>query len=86
MFYYLYIIKSIKSDHLYFGFSSDINKRLAKHNEGNVPSTKPYIPYKLVYFEAYRTKEEALQREHNLKLRANAWNQLRLRIQRSLNQ
>jgi len=84
MFYYVYILESINHRNLYIGFTTDITNRLIEHNAGHVPSTKPYIPYKIVYFEAYGTKEEAIQREQNLKLRSNAWNQLKLRIQVSL--
>jgi len=48
-------------------------------------ATKPYLPWQIVYYEAYRVEEEARRREHNLKLRSNAWNQLKRRINKSLN-
>jgi len=38
----------------------------------------------LSMFEAYKIEDEARHREHNLKLRANAFNQLKRRISKSL--
>jgi putative endonuclease len=37
------------------------------HNSGKVPSTKPYRPYRILYYEVYETKREALQRERFFK-------------------
>jgi len=42
------------------------------------------MPWRVVYYEAYSNKDEAIKREHNLKLRANAWNQLKRRVAGSL--
>lgn len=52
---------------LYIGFSTDLKNRFNKHNNGLVKSTKPYIPWKLVYYEAYKDKRDALIREKKLK-------------------
>lgn len=82
--YFVYILKSLKSQKLYAGFTSDLRKRLKEHNLGLVLSTKPYLPWKLVYYEAYLSEAEARHREHNLKLWANAWNQLKRRIKKSI--
>lgn len=82
--YYVYILKSKKSKKLYLGYMSDLRKRFKKHNRGLVKSTWPYLPWQIIYYEAYFSKEEAIYRERNLKLRANAWNQLKQRIQKSI--
>ena len=83
--YFVYLLKSKKSKILYLGYTNDLRKRFTEHNQGLVKSTKPYIPWQIVYYEAYLSKEEAVHREHNLKLRANAWNQLKRRIKKSIN-
>ena len=83
--YFLYILKSRKLKRLYIGYTDNLKKRFNEHNKGLVKSTKPYLPWKIVYYEAYFSREEAVHREHNLKLRANAWNQLKMRIKESLN-
>ncbi|NCO44877.1 GIY-YIG nuclease family protein, partial [Candidatus Wolfebacteria bacterium] len=72
----MYIIKSLKDGKLYFGSTSDLKKRLKEHNSGLNQSTKSRRPFKLVYYEAYVSKEDAKQREQNLKLRARALRQL----------
>lgn len=82
--YFVYLLKSKKSKRLYLGYTNDLRKRFAEHNQGLVKATKPYIPWQIVYYEAYLSKEEAIHREHNLKLRANAWNQLKRRIRKSI--
>ena len=82
--YFVYILRSKKSKGLYIGCTNNLYKRLKKHNGGLVRSTKPYIPWQIVYYEAYCSETEAFHREHNLKLRANAWNQLKRRIKKSI--
>jgi len=81
--FYVYVLKSRKAGHLYVSYSSDLRRRFAEHNAGKVRSTKAYMPHELVYYEAYRVKEDAVTREHNLKLRARALRQLLLRIRSS---
>ena len=68
----------------YIGYTDDLKKRLNDHNKGKVPSTKNRTPLKLVYYEAYASRQDAMFRETNLKLRAKALRQLKNRIKRSL--
>lgn len=82
--FYVYILKSKKDGELYFGYTSDLIERLKEHNLGLVRSTKSRIPLYCVYYEAYTSKEDATKREHNLKLRAKALRQLKIRIKLSL--
>ncbi len=82
--FYVYIIKSMKNSQLYLGSTNDLRRRLAEHNSGLSSYTKKYMPYTLVYYEAYRNKDDARKRESNLKLRANALSQLKRRIVASL--
>jgi len=51
----------------YIGSTNNIEQRLAKHNAGSVPSTKPYRPWKLRKTEIFDTKSEASIREMQLK-------------------
>jgi putative endonuclease len=62
-FFYTYILISELNNRRYFGSCEDLKKRLMYHNSGKVPSTKPYRPYRILYYEVYETKREALQRE-----------------------
>lgn len=82
--FYTYILKSKKDNQLYVGSTSDLRRRFSEHNKGLNPSTKHRTPFELAYYEAYRSEDDARQREHNLKLRANALSQLKRRIKDSL--
>ncbi|MHB9019582.1 MAG: GIY-YIG nuclease family protein [Minisyncoccota bacterium] len=82
--FYVYILKSLKDNKLYIGSTSDLNRRYKEHNSGLVKSTKLRKPFKLVYYEAYLSEQDARHREHNLKLRARALKQLLLRIKNTL--
>ncbi len=82
--FFVYILKSRKDKNLYTGYTPNLRERLKKHNLGLVESTKSRRPWYLVYYEAYASKQNAVKREHNLKLRAKALRQLRMKVQRSL--
>ena len=65
--YYAYVLYSDKNVSLYIGSTNDLGKRFFQHNKGKVTSTKPYVPYTLVYFEEHAEKNEAARREKELK-------------------
>ncbi|MFZ2804176.1 MAG: GIY-YIG nuclease family protein [Patescibacteria group bacterium] len=53
---------------LYIGQTSDLDKRLAAHNQGNTGyTTNIGGPWNLVYKELYQTRSEAMKREKELK-------------------
>ena len=82
--FFVYILQSKKDKELYIGYTSDLRKRFKKHNLGFVKSTKSKIPFRLAYYEAYASRQDATKREHNLKLRAKALRQLKNRIKNCL--
>ncbi len=61
--YVVYILKSLKDDGFYYGYTLDLVKRLERHNTGLVRSTKSRTPFVVHYTEEYQTKTEALKRE-----------------------
>lgn len=65
--YYCYILLSSKSHIFYFGSTEDLKNRFAKHNKGEVQSTKPHIPWRLVWYCAFETDKEARDFEQYLK-------------------
>jgi len=67
MFYYVYLLRSVNFDKLYIGYSTDLKKRVAKHNRAVNKSTKSYVPWRLVFYEAYLDKNDAKRREKYLK-------------------
>jgi putative endonuclease len=61
--YYVYILKSSKDHKLYVGWTKDFRKRLKKHNLGEISSTKPRKTFKLVFYECFTNKKDAVLRE-----------------------
>jgi len=67
MMYYVYVLQSLKDHRYYIGFTTDVEARLRFHNAGLQRSTRHRIPFRLVLFEKFATKEEALKREKQIK-------------------
>jgi len=67
MFYYVYILQSLKVNTFYIGHTSDLRKRIKQHNSGTNSATKPHIPYKLIFYEAFLNRIDAKNREEYLK-------------------
>jgi len=84
-FYYVYLLKSCKKDWIYIGFTSDLSKRLQQHCSGKNYSTRKYLPVELVYYEVFRSIDDAKNREKSLKHYGNALRLLKKRINFSLN-
>ena len=65
--YYIYILKSEKNGRYCIGCCEDLTRRMSQHNKGFVRSTEPYLPWKLIYTEAFDTLSEARKRETQIK-------------------
>jgi len=65
--YYVYVLYSDTGKKLYKGFTEDLKRRLAEHNRGGVTSTKAWSPWKLLYYEVFADKTDALREELFLK-------------------
>ena len=67
MSYYCYILLCSDGT-LYCGYTNDLVKRVNTHNRGKgAKYTRQRTPVKLVYSEEFKTKSEALKREHQIK-------------------
>ena len=64
---YVYVLLSQSDGKFYIGYTSDLRKRLLEHNSGKVQSTRHRVPLDLLYYEACRNKDDAVQREKYLK-------------------
>jgi len=82
--HYVYFIKSIKNNFFYIGSTDNLVERIKEHNKGKVLSTKHYAPFKLIYYEAYFSKKDALIRECLLKHHGSSKGHLKKRIKYSL--
>ncbi|MBU4339273.1 GIY-YIG nuclease family protein [Patescibacteria group bacterium] len=83
--YYVYILKSLKDKKLYIGYSDNLQRRIQEHIKGKVKSTKNRRPLVLVYYEAYKSKEDAKEREKQLKYFGKSYSQLKRKIIKSTN-
>lgn len=65
--FYNYVLRSLKNGQLYIGYTEDLKKRVKEHNCGLNLSTKRYLPWQLIYYEACINKKDARRREKYLK-------------------
>jgi putative endonuclease len=61
--FFAYVLKSLKDSTYYYGYTSDLNKRLLYHNSGKSKYTRKKMPWIIHYSEKYSKKNEALKRE-----------------------
>jgi putative endonuclease len=66
--YYVYFLKSKKKiDQFYVGYTANLKNRLKEHNGGKSSATRPYLPWELIFYEAYKSMKDAKRREMYLK-------------------
>lgn len=66
--FYVYIIQNSGSHVLYIGFSENVEQRVSDHNSGKGGFTRTKNgTWKLIYYEMYLNKMDALGREKFLK-------------------
>jgi len=66
--YYIYLLKSLKNNKIYVGYTSKSPKeRLTQHNFGSNQWTRANKPFKLLYYEKFYCKTDAQRRETFLK-------------------
>ncbi len=64
---FVYILKC-SDNTLYTGWTNNLIKRLKSHNSGKgAKYTRVRLPVEILYFEAYETSKEAMQREYHIK-------------------
>ncbi len=70
--HYAYILECADQTY-YCGYTNDLEKRLKTHNLGKgAKYTRARLPVSLVYYEVFKTKEEAMSREWHLKQLSHA--------------
>jgi len=82
--FYVYILNNRKVGKLYIGYTSDLRRRLKEHNAGRVHTTRVFgKDVELIYYEAYKDKQDAEDREKSFKKSGSVYNGLVKRIKRS---
>ena len=65
--FYAYVIRSLNTGRLYKGSCKNLNNRLKEHNAGKTPSTKPFTPWEVYYYETFPDRKSAEKREKYFK-------------------
>ncbi|OIO18285.1 hypothetical protein AUJ29_00155 [Candidatus Kuenenbacteria bacterium CG1_02_38_13] len=66
MFYYVYVLFG-RSNKLYIGRTNDLERRYNEHKQGKVWTTSRMLPVKLIFYEFFLSKNDAVRRERYLK-------------------
>jgi len=65
--HYVYVLQSASDDGFYIGYSRNLRKRFQQHAQGDSFATSYRGRWKLIYYEAYLERDDALGRERYLK-------------------
>jgi len=66
--FYAYLLRSEQNPkRFYYGFSSDLKKRLKVHNQGGNVSTKTGVPWTLAWYGGFESESAAIAFERYLK-------------------
>lgn len=65
--YFLYILKSDKTNRYYIGSTNNVNRRLEEHNSGHTKSLLYQRPLRMVFTKEYASMIEAKRVELKLK-------------------
>ena len=63
MFFYVYVLESKRNENRYIGSTGNLIRRVKEHNLGLNRSTKAYVPWRLIYYEACLNTQDAKRRE-----------------------
>jgi putative endonuclease len=65
--FYVYILQSQKDFSFYVGQCDDLDRRMSKHFDGLSKYTAGKRPLRLVYFEVFTSRIQAIKREKEIK-------------------
>ena len=65
--FYVYVLRSLKDDKNYIGYTNNLKRRFNEHNAGKIEITKNRRPFKLICYEAYCNQQDATARERFFK-------------------
>jgi putative endonuclease len=65
--FFVYVLYSTETDRYYTGQTEDLGARMKSHEAGISPFTSTAKDWKLVYFEEYKNRTDAIKREIAIK-------------------
>lgn len=85
--YYVYLLQNSRDKSFYIGYSSDLMGRLSDHNVRryfDAYTASKLGRWELIYYEAYRSKADAIEREAKLKQHGRAKRYVKERNRRAI--
>ena len=65
---YVYILQAVEQpQHFYVGLTDDLKSRLKKHNDGEVPHTSKFRPWRVKTYVGFSDENQAVLFEKYLK-------------------
>ena len=79
--YFVYMLTTIRRGKLisYVGYTSNLKKRLLKHNNSKGAKFTRGSLWKIIYYEKYPNKSEAIRNEYRLKKNYKLRNKIKLK-------
>jgi putative endonuclease len=65
--YYTYIIETLNGKHRFIGHCRNLKSQLNQHNSRNVKATRDNRPWRIIYSEKFKNKNDAISREKYFK-------------------
>ncbi len=81
--YYFYILRSLKNNKLYLGYTNNLKKRIKSHNSKLNKASKPNAPFELIFYSGFNNKEDAVGCEKYFKTTAD-WRRMKQMLKNSL--
>jgi putative endonuclease len=81
--FHTYILRSVTTGRFYVGYTENLAKRVAEHNNNRTVSIKNRGPWTLVYSEEFPSRAAAMRREREIKrMKSHAWIEQMVRASR----
>lgn len=65
--YYVYLLRSKLNGKIYTGYTNNLKRRIKEHFNNEVYSSSRLKDLQLIFYEAFRDKRDAFERERYLK-------------------
>jgi len=65
--FYVYVLHNSETKANYIGYTGNLKERITQHNRGNTRTTRDRNIHTLIFYEAFKSKDDAMRREHYFK-------------------
>lgn len=81
--FYFYILQSIKNNKLYLGYTNNLKISFKSHNSKKNKASKPNAPFELIFYSAFKNKDDAIECEKYFKTTAG-WQRIKRMLKNTL--